>query len=66
MDSKFRAIIFDLGGVLLDWDRQAATDLSPRQMRTMMSSAFWYDLDRGKLTFKETCEVSIDHAALVS
>ncbi|KAI1439450.1 HAD-like domain-containing protein [Annulohypoxylon stygium] len=56
MDSKFRAIIFDLGGVLLDWDRQAATDLSPRQMRTMMSSAFWYDLDRGKLTFKETCE----------
>ncbi|KAI1204847.1 HAD-like domain-containing protein [Annulohypoxylon truncatum] len=56
MDPKFKAIIFDLGGVLLDWDRQAVTNLPRSQMQTMMNSTLWFDLERGRLTLQEASE----------
>ncbi|KAI1496063.1 HAD-like protein [Biscogniauxia marginata] len=56
MAPNFKALIFDLGGVLLEWDRHSANALSPGQFLTIMNSTTWHDLDRGKLTVKAACE----------
>ncbi|KAI0883876.1 HAD-like domain-containing protein [Annulohypoxylon maeteangense] len=56
MTSKFKAIIFDLGGVLLHWNSEVVTDLSPSQLQTMMDSPVWFDLERGHLTLQEACQ----------
>lgn len=53
-----KALIFDLGGVLLEWDRHGATALAPTQFLAIMNSPAWYQLDRGELTVKQSCEVS--------
>ena len=58
MTAAFKAIIFDLGGVLLEWDRHSVNALSSSQFVTIMNSTTWHSLDRGVLTVKEACEVS--------
>lgn len=57
MPFKFQALIFDLGGVLLEWNPKSATALSSEQLRAMMHSTVWFDLDRGAITLEEACEV---------
>ncbi|KAI2470663.1 HAD-like protein [Annulohypoxylon bovei var. microspora] len=56
MASEIKALVFDLGGVLLEWDRHSLTVLSPGQFLTIMNSTTWHDLDRGMLTVKEACK----------
>lgn len=57
MNSKFKALILDLGGVLLDWDPQSVTILSSSQLRMIMHSTAWHDLDRGNLSLDQACKV---------
>ena len=57
MASTFKALVFDLGGVLLEWDRHSINALSPGQFLTIMNSTAWQELDRGNLTLKEACKV---------
>ena len=61
MAPGFKAIIFDLGGVLLDWDRHSANALSADQFLAIMNSTAWHNLDRGKITLKQACKVSLLH-----
>ncbi|KAI1394185.1 HAD-like protein [Hypoxylon trugodes] len=56
MASNIKALVFDLGGVLLEWDRRSTTVLSPSQFLTIMNSTAWHDLDRGILTVKDACK----------
>ncbi|KAL3471105.1 HAD-like protein [Aspergillus californicus] len=55
MTSRVKALILDLGGVLLDWD-QTSTGLSSSQLRMMMNSTVWYELDRGNVILGHACE----------
>ncbi|KAI4252004.1 MAG: hypothetical protein LQ352_004520 [Teloschistes flavicans] len=55
MASRFKVLVFDLGGVLLDWDRHSVDALSPGQFLTIMNSTAWHSLDRGLITLKEAC-----------
>lgn len=57
MASKFKALVFDLGGVLLEWDRHSVDALSPGQFLTIMNTMTWHDLDRGTVTLEEACKV---------
>ncbi|KAF3759887.1 hypothetical protein M406DRAFT_51589 [Cryphonectria parasitica EP155] len=56
MASKFKVLVFDLGGVLLEWDRHTITALSSTQFRTIMNSTAWHNLDRGILSISEACK----------
>ncbi|KAK8135084.1 hypothetical protein PG984_007096 [Apiospora sp. TS-2023a] len=55
MPRKYKSIIFDLGGVLLKWDKSSANDLSAAQFTALLNSTAWHDLDRGELSVKEAC-----------
>lgn len=57
MSLQYKAIIFDLGGVLLNWDPSSITALSSGQLRSIMHSTVWYELDRGNISLHEACEV---------
>lgn len=59
MALKVKALVFDLGGVLLEWDRQSISALSPEQFLTIMNTTTWHDLDRGAVTLKEACKVNL-------
>lgn len=61
MTSKFKALVFDLGGVLLERDRHSIDAISPEQLRAMADSAIWHSLDRGNVTLKEACQVTTPH-----
>lgn len=56
MPSKFKVLVFDLGGVLLEWDRHSVNALAPGQFLTIMNSTTWHSLDRGNVTLKEACK----------
>ncbi|KAI1282957.1 HAD-like protein [Xylaria sp. FL0933] len=56
MSSTIKALVFDLGGVLLSWDRHSVMALSPSQFLTIMNSTAWHNLDRGVFTIKEACK----------
>ncbi|KAI0855461.1 HAD-like protein [Xylaria cubensis] len=56
MASDFKALVFDLGGVLLEWDRYIVKKISPDQLQTIMNSTTWHSLDRGSLSLKEACK----------
>ncbi|KAI1770584.1 HAD-like protein [Hypoxylon cercidicola] len=56
MVPEVKALVLDLGGVLLEWDRHNITALSPGQFLTIMNSTTWHDLDRGRFTIKEACK----------
>ena len=58
MAFRFKALVFDLGGVLLEWDRHSINALSPGQFLALMNSPTWHRLDRGNVTLKEACKVS--------
>lgn len=58
MASNFKAVIFDLGGVLLEWDRNSAGIVSAKQFMAIMNTTTWHDFERGNLSFKEACKVS--------
>lgn len=58
MVSNFKALIFDVGGVLLDWDRHSLVAISPQQFLAISNSTTWHSLDRGNTTLKEACQVS--------
>ncbi|KAF9872945.1 hypothetical protein CkaCkLH20_09455 [Colletotrichum karsti] len=69
MCQGFKAVIFDLGGVLLDWDRQNQPMMTRDQFSAMMNSTAWHKLDRGELTVKQACEhfstmLGVDSAAV--
>ncbi|KAI3318548.1 HAD-like protein [Xylariaceae sp. AK1471] len=55
MDPTFKALVFDLGGVLLEWDRHSVNTLSSGQFLTIMNSTTWYSLDRGLISLKKAC-----------
>ncbi|KAK7919899.1 HAD-like protein [Apiospora marii] len=55
MPRKYTSIIFDLGGVLLQWDKSSVNDLSAAQFTVLLNSTAWHDLDRGELSVKEAC-----------
>lgn len=57
--SVFKALVFDLGGVLLDWDRHSVNALTPGQFMTIMNSKAWHSFDRGSITLKEACKVLV-------
>ena len=57
MALKFKALVFDLGGVLLEWDYHSVNALSPGQFLAIMNSAAWRNLERGNVTLKEAYEV---------
>lgn len=57
MASNFKAVIFDLGGVLLEWDRHSVATVTAKQLVTIMNSAVWYELERGNLTVQQACDV---------
>lgn len=57
MAHKFKALLFDLGGVLLEWDRHSVDALSPGQFLTIMNSTTWHSLDRGIITLEEAYKV---------
>ena len=58
MALKVKVLIFDLGGVLLEWDRHSINALSPVQFLTIMNSTTWHRLDRGQVSLKDACKVN--------
>ncbi|KAI1417078.1 HAD-like domain-containing protein [Hypoxylon sp. FL1857] len=56
MASKFKAIIFDLGGVLVEWDPHSGEFITASQLRILRNSKAWQDLDSGKLSLDEACK----------
>lgn len=64
MTPHFKALILDLEGVLLDWNPQSITALSLSQLRLIMHSTVWHDLDRGHLSLDQACEVSYAYLVL--
>lgn len=57
MASRPKAVIFDLGGVLLKWNPEVVKIIPSNQLRTIMNSVTWHDLDRGEITLEAACEV---------
>jgi hypothetical protein len=57
MTSKFKALVLDLGGVLLEWDHHSIHAISPEQFLAIANSTTWHSLDRGDITLKEACQV---------
>ncbi|KAH8768896.1 HAD-like domain-containing protein [Diaporthe sp. PMI_573] len=53
MTSKFKALVLDLGGVLLEWDHHSIHAISPEQFLAIANSTTWHSLDRGNITLKE-------------
>lgn len=58
MVSDLKALVFDVGGVLLDWDRQNLVAISPEQFLVISNSTAWHGLERGNVTLKEACQVT--------
>lgn len=58
MVSDLKALVFDIGGVLLDWDRHNLVAISPEQFLVISNSTAWHSLDRGNVTLKEACQVT--------
>ena len=58
MASKFKALIFDLGGVLVEWDRQSTIAVSPTQFLTIMNTITWHRLEIGQVSVKDACQVN--------
>lgn len=56
---EYKALIFDLGGVLLEWDHHSIDAISPEQFLTIAHSTAWHRLDRGEITLKEACQVPV-------
>ncbi|KAL4890723.1 HAD-like protein [Aspergillus ambiguus] len=52
-------LILDLGGVLLDWDPHSVKTLSSSQLRIIMHSETWYNLDRGLISLDQACDVFV-------
>jgi FMN phosphatase YigB (HAD superfamily) len=59
MAPKYDAVIFDLGGVLIDWDRATARGVPANQLHVCMNSTIWHDLERGKLSLETACQVRV-------
>lgn len=59
MKASFKALVFDLGGVLLEWDRHSIDAITPEQFLTITNSTTWHSLDRGNVTLKEACKVML-------
>lgn len=57
MVSNFKAIIFDLGGVLVEWDSRSGKVITPSQLRMLRDSITWDNLDRGRISLDEAYEV---------
>ncbi|KAI0602066.1 HAD-like domain-containing protein [Biscogniauxia sp. FL1348] len=56
MTSRFKALILDLGGVLLEWNPQSTQTILPSQFPLLMNSTLWHDLDRGKISLDDACK----------
>ncbi|KAI1632960.1 HAD-like domain-containing protein [Biscogniauxia mediterranea] len=56
MTSRFKVLILDLGGVLLEWKPQSIQTMSSSQLRSLMNSTSWHALDRGEISLDEACE----------
>lgn len=55
--ATLKALVFDLGGVLLNWDRHSVNTLSSGQFLAIMNSTTWHELDRGLVPLGNACEV---------
>ncbi|ETS74731.1 hypothetical protein PFICI_13215 [Pestalotiopsis fici W106-1] len=56
MTFKFKALVFDLGGALIDWDHNVMNSLAPNQFSTIMNSTAWHRLERGTIHVDEACK----------
>ncbi|POS70343.1 hypothetical protein DHEL01_v211263 [Diaporthe helianthi] len=57
---NFKALVFDLGGVLLEWDHGSIDAISPEQFLAITNSTAWHSLDRGEITLKEACKEHLE------
>ncbi|RXW24997.1 hypothetical protein EST38_g879 [Candolleomyces aberdarensis] len=51
--TKYTSIIFDLGDVLFQWSADTKTSVSPKLLRSILSSPTWYEYERGRLSEQE-------------
>ncbi|PHH71279.1 hypothetical protein CDD82_6604 [Ophiocordyceps australis] len=56
MASKFKVLVLDLGGVLINWDARNVKNLSSRQLTNIMNTTAWHSLERGSLTLVDACK----------
>ncbi|KAI5923456.1 HAD-like domain-containing protein [Camillea tinctor] len=57
MTTRFKALILDLGGVLLEWNAQGIQTMLPSHFRLLMNTTTWHELDRGNISLDQACEV---------
>ena len=50
---EYTVLILDLGDVLFSWSPLTDTAITPRQLRSILSSPTWHDYERGRLTQTE-------------
>ena len=53
MPQEYTVLILDLGDVLFSWSPLTDIAISPRQLRSILSSPTWHDYERGRLTQSE-------------
>lgn len=66
MAQHYKALIFDLGGVLLNWDASGVNAISSSQLRLLLHSDVWHSLDRGKISLEDACKVSSHRPTIVT
>lgn len=59
--NTYDTVIFDIGGVLFDWDSSAVTALPRKTIHLMMHTATWHDLEKDSMSTDEAYTV---HAPL--
>ena len=60
---RCNTLIFDIGDVLYTWSPKTPTPISPRTLKTILSSPLWGQYECGKLSEAECYQrVSVEHA----
>ncbi|KAH9034151.1 HAD-like domain-containing protein [Lactarius hengduanensis] len=57
-------LIFDLGDVLLNWSSVTKTSISSKTLKAVISSTFWHDYERGRLSEDECYRLAGDKFSL--
>jgi FMN phosphatase YigB (HAD superfamily) len=57
MASTIKAVVFDLRGVLLEWDRHRVDTLTESQFPIIMNSFSWQRIDTGGISAEEAYKV---------
>ncbi|KAB8294828.1 hypothetical protein EYC80_006789 [Monilinia laxa] len=59
-----RAIIFDIGDVLLKWSATTTTTIPSRKLRDVLSTPIWFKYERGGINRDVCCEMSAQKFSL--